>query len=231
MVNRNSIQALIEAKDWNGLENMFAKMSNADFRRTEALVRTSVMPALSNDDFWEAYLHLLMYRRQSFLPCISSVRELARSGQVDFDCPKAKELALWMRQMSPESEAKVVRMAVPLLATAGQILSLFRLMDFTDERNCAAVLVKESSAHAYYALFEVLKRVPDNRQLLRAVCLAIMKKCDDLSFNMASILKIYFGMDDIKSSFSLSVEPYELSYIDRSYENFLRVLHGKRPQM
>lgn len=231
MTNRNVIRTLIDAKDWVGLNNLLARLSNADFRRTESLVRDSVMPYLSNDEFWETYLHLLMYRRQAFLPCICSVKELARTDKLDFGCPQAVKLAQWLSQTSPESVAKVVRMAVPLLVTGKQIHTLFSLFGFTDEKSKVSVLVKETSPHAYYVLFETLKQVPDNHQLLRAACLAIMKKSDDLSFNMASILKSYFGLEGIRSSFSLRVEPYELSSIDRSYDNFLRVLNGKRPQM
>ncbi len=231
MTNSNTLRTLIETKDWTGLDNLLARQSNADFRRTEALVRDFVMPNLSNTGFWEAYMHLLMYRRQSFLPCICAVGNLAKTGKLDFDCPQAVELAQWLRQTSPESVVKVVRMAVPLLATDRQILSLFRLFGFTDEKGTVAVLVKETSPHAYYALFETLKQVPDDRQLQRAACLAVMRKSDDLSFNMASILKSYFGLDDIRSTFSLRIEPYELSFIDRSYDNFLRVLNGKRPRV
>ncbi len=231
MTNRITIRTLIESKDWAGLGNLFARQSNADFRRTESLVRDSVMPYLSNDDFWDTYMHLMMFRRQSFLACICSIGELAKTGRLDFSSQKAVELAQWMRLTSPESEAKVVRMALPLLVTGEQILSLFHLFSFTDEKSKVAVLVKETSPHAYYALFETLKQVPDDSQLLRAACLAVMRKSDDLSFNMASILKSYFGLDDIRSSFSLRIEPYELSFIDRSYENFLCVLYGKRPQM
>ncbi len=231
MTGKNTIRTLIEAKDWAGLDNLFARQSNADFRRTEALVRDSVMPHLSNGDFWETYMHLLMYRRQSFLACVCSISGLAGTGELDFDCPQAVELAQWLYQTSPESVAKVVRMAVPSLVSGSQILALFRLFGSMDEKSRVAVLVKETSPHAYYALFETLRQVPDDRQLQRAACLAVMRKSDDLSFNMASILKSYFGLDDIRSSFSLRIEPYELSSIDKSYDNFLRVLTGKRPQV
>jgi hypothetical protein len=77
----------------------------------------------------------------------------------------------------------------------------------------------------------VLRRAADNQPLLRAACLAIMKKNDDMSFNMASLLRSYFDLNDIKSTFSLQIEPYELSYIEQSYDNFEHILKGKQPKL
>lgn len=231
MLKTENILTLISTKDWDGLYQQFQSASNADFRRMETLVRERVMPQLSNTEFWEAYLHLLMYRRQAFLPCILGVAGLAKADALDVDCKEAKEVASWIQEHTPESAAKIVRMAIPLLTTANQIEGFLRLFEYHDERDCATVLVKESTLYAYYVLFNVLRRAADNRQLLVAVCQAIMKKNDDMSFNMASLLRSYFDLNEIKSTFSLQIEPYELSYIEQSYDNFLHVLKGKRPKL
>ena len=231
MLKTENILTLISTKDWDGLYQQFQSASNADFRRMETLVRERVMPQLSNTEFWEAYLHLLMYRRQAFLPCILGVAGLAKADALDVDCKEAKEVASWIQGHTPESAAKIVRMAIPLLTTANQIEGFLRLFEYHDERDCVTVLVKESTPYAYYVLFNVLRRAADNRQLLVAVCQAIMKKNDDMSFNMASLLRSYFDLNEIKSTFSLQIEPYELSYIEQSYDNFLHVLKGKRPKL
>ena len=225
------IESSIRSGDWDGLYQQFQSASNAEFRRMETMVRERVMPQLTNEEFWEAYLHLLQYRRQAFLPCILAVAGLAKAGTLDLNCKEAQEMVRWLHANSPQSVVKIVRMAVPLLTTASQIEGFLRLFEFHDERECVAVLVKESTPHAYYALFNVLRRAADNQPLLHSACLAIMKKNDDMSFNMASLLRSYFGLNDIKSTFSLQIEPYELSYIEQSYENFEHILKGKRPKI
>jgi hypothetical protein len=58
-----------------------------------------------------------------------------------------------------------------------------------------------------------------------------MKRNNDMAFNMASIMRTYFGIDDLKSHLSLRIEPYELNLIDRSYETFFDFLNGKRPKV
>lgn len=231
MIKSDIILAIIRSKDWNELTRLFQSASNAEFRKMETMVRERVMPQLTNEEFWVAYLHLLQYRRQAFLPCILAIVGLAKAGTLDLSCKEAQEVSRWLHANSPESVVKIVRMAVPLLTTAGQIEGFLRLFEFHDERECVAVLVKESTPYAYYALFNVLRHAADNQPLLRSACLAIMKKNDDMSFNMASLLRSYFDLNDIKSTFSLQIEPYELSYIEQSYENFEHILKGKRPKL
>ncbi|MBO4451249.1 MAG: hypothetical protein J5770_02405 [Bacteroidaceae bacterium] len=225
------VETYIKNRDWDGLSHHLGSVSNAEFRRLQTVMREKVMPHLANETFWETYLHLLMFRRQAFLPCVLAAEGLAKAGSLDFDCQEAREVAAWMQASSPESVVKVIRMMVPFLTSVRQIEGLFRLFEWDDERECALVLVKESTPYAYYVLFNVLRRAADNRQLLVAACQAIMKKNDDMSFNMASLLRSYFDLHEIKSTFSLQIEPYELSYIEQSYENFEHILKGKRPKL
>jgi hypothetical protein len=53
-----------------------------------------------------------------------------------------------------------------------------------------------------------------------------MKQGDGLSFNVASVFKIYFGLDSIRGTFSLQLAPYELSRLEQSYEAFAKVVEG-----
>jgi hypothetical protein len=225
------VESYIKNRDWDGLSHYLASVSNAEFRRLQTVMREKVMTHLANEDFWAVYLHLLMFRRQAFLPCVLAAEGLAKAEKLNFDCQEAREVVAWLQANAPESVVKIIRMMMPILMSAQQIEGLFRLFAWDDERECASVLVKESTPYAYYVLFNVLRRAADNRQLLVATCQAIMKKNDDMSFNMASLLRSYFDLHEIKSTFSLQIEPYELSYIEQSYENFDHILKGKRPKL
>jgi len=231
MTLAETILSHIRARNWEGLSHLLLSMSNSEYRKAEVTVREKVMTQLPNQLFWEAYLHLLIIRRQSFVTCILSAHHLALHHQLDFNCKEAIELSKWLKANSPETAEKIVKMAVPIMQNIEQLENLFQLFNYNDEQKVAAILVKETTPHAYYVLFNVMRHGADNQKLLHSVCLAMMKKNDDLSFNMASLIRSYFDLNDIKSTFSLQIEPYELSYIEQSFDTFLHVLKGKRPRL
>ena len=197
--------------------------------------KTDIILALIRTKDWDGlFQHFRSASNADFRKMEVVVRERVMpqlSNQDFWEAKEAQSVARWLHDNSPESLAKIVRMALPMLVSAQQIEALFQFAGFHDERECVAVLIKESTPYAYYVLFNVLRRAADNRQLLVAACQAIMRKNDDMSFNMASLLRSYFDLNEIKSTFSLQIEPYELSYIEQSYDNFMHVLKGKRPRI
>ncbi len=231
MTSISTVASLISRQDWDGLYEAFGKMSNSEFRRIETQIREHVLPTLQNDTFWDAYLHLIMFRKQSFLSGILAISHLIRTKNIQFQCDEARKVACWLKENSPESIIKVLRMAVPLLDTYEMTEELFTTFKTDSLLQGASILVAENSSHAYYVLFNMLKAHADDHESIKQVCLGLIRKNTDLSFNMASILRCYFDIKDIKSTFSLDIQPYELSYIDKSYENFNHVLQGKRPRI
>ena len=94
-----------------------------------------------------------------------------------------------------------------------------------------ALLIRIDTPLAYYILFRTLCHIPDNRPLALRCYRYILRRQNDRAFNMASILRTYFGLHEAGGQLSLHIEPYELSYLDRSFEQFCYVLDGKRPKV
>lgn len=224
-----TLKQYIEKEDWDGMAACFRQMSNSQFRLAEGNAR-NVLMSLPNDRFWKAYLHLLMYRHQSFLAGILAIGHLARKDELDFCDDNALQLARWLNENHPEAIQKVVRMAVPLLTTESQYDGLLNLFGCASEIFCVSAFLHLDSALAYYMLFKSLKRVEDI-VLVRKCIVILVQKHNDLSYNMASILSTYFGVDMPTMTFSLHVEPYELSYLEQSFTNFNHMLNGRRPNL
>ena len=221
------ISKYIESRDWEGLSLQLSRMSNSEFRRTETTIRT-YMQSLDNALFWEAWQHLLEYRHQAFLACVLSVRHLAKNNKIDFKSEEAQRCAAWIIKYHSDEVVKILRMAIPLLCTETQISEMFNLFGIDDEESWISILIREETPLSYYMLFRALQKA-DDPALSRAVFLNIIKRNTDISFNMSSIIKTYFGLDDVKSHFAQLVQPYELSHITRSYDNFYYYLMGKQP--
>ena len=224
-----TLKQYIEKEDFDGLFQSLGKLSNSEFRRSEKIIRDA-MTSLPNDSFWNVYYHLVEYRKQSFLSCIMSIGKLAKNNDIDFSCPGAQILAEWLNKESPESVVKILRMAIPFLTTEEQMDGMRKLFGVDDDKQWISILIKEDTPLAYYLLFKALSKIEDRDFLLRC-CIILMKKNNDISYNMTSILKSYFGLDTLKTTLSLQIEPYELSYLDKSYENFIHILQGKRPRL
>lgn len=194
----------------------------------ERLVRVEILPTLPNDEFWAALLYLIKYREQAFLTGILAAEHLAKDGTLRFDTAEAVELA---NRLSAPQVQKLMNMAVPLMQTEEQMTELFERFRFDDEYQRVVVLLRQSSPLAYFLVFKTLRHVADNHELVGQCCRLLQKRGDDLSLNMASILAAYFGLTDIQVPMSLRIEPYELSYLDHSYERFRYALEGKKPKI
>lgn len=222
----DNIRRFILLQQWDDLHAFLRRLSNSEFRRVEYDVREHILPTLPNDAFWAALLHLVRYRAQAFSSGMLAIRHLADDGTLRFDTPEALQLA---QTITPELARKLVDMAVPLMQTPQQIDELFRLFPLDDDQQRVAVLIRTTSPLTYFTLFRTLCHAHDNRTLALQCCRYIARKGDDLSLNMASILREYFGLHEWQGQCALHIEPYELNFLDQSYERFRYALEGKRP--
>lgn len=222
------LSTAVRQQDWHTLDTLLTRLTNTEFRKAERMLREEVLPTLSNDDFWLAYLHLIIYKRQAFLSGIRAASHLAQERTLRFDTPSAQQVAATLDE--PQA-LKVIDMALPLMQNQSQITGLFRLFHIDDERRRVALLIRIDTPLAYYMLFRALSHIPDNRPLALRCYRYILRRHNDRAYNMASILRTYFGLHEAQEQLSLNIEPYELSYLDRNYERFCYVLDGKRPRL
>ena len=109
-------------------------------------------------------------------------------------------------------------------------MGMFGAFHVENEVTRISVLLKSEHDLSYYLIFKTLKLIED-RLIARKCCVALMKRQDDRAFNAVCLIKAYFGLDDLPARFSLTIEQYELSHIDRDYNTFIHVLNGKRPRI
>ena len=217
--------------NWEQAYTLFQAMNNTEFRRAEEYVRTAILPLLDNDPLWTTLLHLVQYRRQAFLSGVLSLQHLVADATLRFDVPSAKAFFDYLQQQHPESIQKTVNMILPLLQTEQQIEALFRVANIEKDKQRIAALLKVESPQAYHLLFSLLRHQADNRKLALDCSRYILKRDNDMAYNMVSILQAYFGLHELRKQFSLHIEPYELSLLDRGEQIFYHLLNGKRPQL
>ena len=224
MTHQKLSQFILEGK-WEQVYSLFRAMSNTEFRRAEEYVRTVILPSLDNDTFWITLLHLVQYRRQAFLSGVLSLQHL------HLNTPSAQAFFEYLQQQHPESIQKTVKMMLPLLQTEQQMEALFHVAHIGKDQQRIAALLKVESPQAYHLLFNLLRHHADNKKLALDCSRYILKRDNDMAYNMVSILQAYFGLHELRKQFSLHIEPYELSLLDRNEQIFYHLLNGKRPQL
>ena len=230
MRTKENIATLAEARDWESLERMLKGLSNMEFRRMERVAREEVLPEMGNRLFWETLLHLIIFKRAAFISGAVAVEHLAKKGTLDFGDPSVERLYQHLKETSAEAVVKIGHIMAPHLQTEEQMEGMFDAFHMEDGVTRLSVLLKVDTPLSYYLIFKNLKMIED-RYIARKCCMVLVKRQNDMAFNAVSLIKTYFGLDDLPARFSMTVEPYELSHIDRSLDAFLHVLNGKRPKL
>ena len=230
MTHKERLEQLIGTRDWEGLTQMLGNLSNMELRRMERVMREEVLTGLENDLFWETLLHLIIFKRAAFISGVTALTHLAKDGTLDFEVKSVDRLCEHLKATNQESLVKMCNMMVPELRTEAQVMGMFEAFHVENEVTRLAVLLKAEHDLSYYLIFKTLKLIED-KLVARKCCVALMKRQDDRAFNTVCLIKAYFGLDDLPARFSLTIEQYELSHIDRDYNTFIHVLNGKRPRI
>lgn len=230
MTHKERIEQLIGTRDWEGLTQMLRSLSNMELRRMERVMREEVLPTLENDLFWETLLHIIIFKRAAFLSGVVATRHLAKDGTLNFATEGVSRLYEHLKVTNAESIVKMCNMMVPELTSEEQVMGMFEAFHVENEVTRLAVLLKAEHDLSYYLIFKTLKLIED-KVVARKCCMALVKRKDDRAFNAVCLIKAYFGLDDLPARFSLTIEQYELSHIDRNFDTFVHVLEGKRPRI
>ncbi|MBP5375735.1 MAG: hypothetical protein J6Y38_05315 [Bacteroidaceae bacterium] len=230
MTNRERVRQLIGIRDWESLTQMLESLSNMELRRMERMMREDVLGGLENDLFWETLLYLIIFKRAAFISGVTAVTHLAKDETLDFDLESVRRLYEYLKETNEESLVKMCNMMMPELMTEAQVMGMFEALHVENEVTRLSVLLKAEHDLSYYLIFKTLKMIED-KVIARKCCTALMKRQDDRAFNAVCLIKAYFGLDELPARFSLTIEQYELSHIDRDYNTFCHVLEGKRPRV
>lgn len=230
MTNRERVRQLIGIRDWESLTQMLESLSNMELRRMERVMREDVLGGLENDLFWETLLYLIIFKRAAFISGVTAVTHLAKDETLDFDLESVRRLYEYLKETNEESLVKMCNMMMPELMTEAQVMGMFEALHVENEVTRLSVLLKAEHDLSYYLIFKTLKMIED-KVIARKCCTALMKRQDDRAFNAVCLIKAYFGLDELPARFSLTIEQYELSHIDRDYNTFCHVLEGKRPRV
>ena len=115
---------------------------------------------------------------------------------------------------------KVALLILPELDQPRLVELLFRLMGINMGREQMVYLVRVDTLPCLFLLLRSLRYIEHDRGEVLQVAYQLMKRGTGSSFNLASIIKVAFGLDELTGTFSLRLQPYQIARLEQSYEAF-----------
>ena len=209
-----------------------AEMSNAQFRNASRVLGERLLPSVGNDVFWQNFSTLFLSDRKAYLGTLLKALVLRLSPRgAEVTTSGLEESGIWepefvsvCAELTDTDRKKVLLALLPLLASPVDAERLLLQCGLKEGSAWIPFLLQVQSRPCYFLLLKALRYVEHDKPLLIRTCHFLMKRGDGLSFSMASLLRLSFGLEEVRGTFSLSLEPYQLARIEQSYDAFLKVM-------
>lgn len=209
-----------------------AEMSNAQFRNASRVLGERLLPSVGNDVFWQNFSTLFLSDRKAYLGTLLKALVLRLSPHgAEVTTSGLEESGIWepefvsvCAELTDTDRKKVLLALLPLFASPSDAERLLLQCGLKEGSAWIPFLLQVQSKPCYFLLLKALRYVEHDKPLLIRTCHFLMKRGDGLSFSMASLLRLSFGLEEVRGTFSLSLEPYQLARIEQNYEAFLQTI-------
>ncbi len=220
------LTVLASQESLDELGSYLLAMTNSGFRAASTLLAEKVLPKFKGESFWRVFSYLSLLNPKAFLgTCLKAATSAYVAGEVRLEGENLESYSahLVSHEMNIDRD-KFLRASLLLLKEEAEVLRMWKMFAVDSPQKRIEYLVHCNTIVSYHQIFKECKRIQDNHDFLRKLCYALIKKGDTLSFNLASIVRSYFDVNDVGALFSLNLEPYKLSYLDKSFDNFKKVI-------
>lgn len=222
-----NVIAFIQGKDWEGLSEFFSKLSHSEFRTLGKMMSDTILPRLDENDYWDVFDFLFESHPKAWLvTLLKAAVKLYGNNQLHFDQERFKAVCCkTVQENRLIDERKILQTVLPVLKTPQEVSSVFQFLLLDGEADkCIRYLLLANTLPCYYILFQKMRHMDGQTEKLSLYCAELLRKNDDRSFNLVSIIKHYFDLPAVKGTFSLKINPYELSRLDSSYSGFCQMI-------
>ena len=215
------LRQLLTAGDWSALPPYFSTLSVARFRAAGPLLASLMAQQLGADDYWELTRVMVQYHSRAFLV---TLLKASVAGNVSFDGQQFADFCKSISGNAVDVEKTFACLFPVFDGDPQSVLRLFTLLAVTDEQQRVRLLLRQDSDAAFYVLFHTLNYLENDRAFLLRTVKFLIQKQEERSYNFASLLTSHFGLSEVKAVFSLHIEPYQLAWLQGSFDAFRKAL-------
>ncbi len=219
------LRRLFDASDWEALIPYLEGLSHSHFRTAGYLLGERLLADVPPDIFWEVATRLILWHPKAFTVTMAKAAKARLvEGTLTLADTGVLRLSKALQGDGHQTDReKLLLQWLPAVRQPATMERLFSIFNVDDPRRRIEFLLRTDGLTAAFVLLRSLRFEEHDRPYLSEVCRSMIRRADSLSFNIASLLRTYFDLNDVRGVFSLKIEPYELSRLDTDFDTFCRV--------
>lgn len=216
-IEQHLLQPLKDA-DSEGLVRLLSSFSRSEQRTAGYMLGERLLLDCPAELYWQMTEALVCYDSKAYLITLMKtfLLRLGRGTASLSDVPFGR-LAAGFNEVERQ---KVALLLLPELEQPKQVEQLFQLLGLAKGREQLVYLIRVDTLPCLFLLLRSLRYVEHDRAEVLKVARQLMKRGSGSSFNLASIVKVAFGLDELSGTFSLRLQPYQIARLEQSYEAF-----------
>jgi hypothetical protein len=216
-IEQHLLQPLKEA-DSEGLVRLLSSFSRSEQRTAGYMLGERLLLDCPAELYWQMTEALVCYDSKAYLITLMKTFLLRlRQGTASLSDVPFGRLAAGFNEVERQ---KVALLLLPELEQPKQVEQLFQLLGLAKGREQLVYLIRVDTLPCLFLLLRSLRYVEHDRAEVLKVARQLMKRGSGSSFNLASIVKVAFGLDELSGTFSLRLQPYQIARLEQSYEAF-----------
>lgn len=208
----------LQARDAEGLVRLLDGFSRSEQRTAGYMLGERLLADCPADVYWQMTEALFAHDSRAYLITLMKTL-LLRLGRGTASLSDAPFLRLAACFNEVERQ-KVALLLLPAIELPEQVEALFSAMNVPKGREQMLYLVRIDTQPCLFLLLRSLRYIEHDRVEVLRVARQLMKRGTGKSFNLASIIKVAFGLDELSGTFSLRLQPYQVARLEQSYKAF-----------
>lgn len=216
-IEQHLLQPLKDA-DSEGLVRLLSSFSRSEQRTAGYMLGERLLLDCPVELYWQMTETLVSYDSKAYLITLMKTFLLRlRQGTASLSDVPFGRLTAGFNEVERQ---KVALLLLPELEQPKQVEHLFQLLGLAKGREQLVYLIRVDTLPCLFLLLRSLRYVEHDRAEVLKVARQLMKRGSGSSFNLASIVKVAFGLDELSGTFSLRLQPYQIARLEQSYEAF-----------
>lgn len=230
IVDTRKIRTLLT--DADALLSYLDGLSNSQFRAAGQLLGDSLLVEAEQDVFWPLFRSMFLSDRKAYLGTLLKALA-ARLSHNGLSVPAGTVAGggVWddmfvsvCDAMTDTDRRKALLALLPLFESPADVERLLVQCGLREFSCWIPYLLQVQSRPCAFVLLKALRYVEHDRALLVRTCHLLMKRGDEQSFAVAALMRLSFGLDEVRGTFSLTLKPYQLARVEQNYDAFLAAL-------